>query len=181
MERDESVEFSRPIDVDRIGPGEVHREFQANPGEREALARRFGLASLDLFRVAIDLRRTLGGIIEANGRIEADLVQCCVVTLEPLPSHVAEEFQLRFVEGPSETRHELEIDPTGVDEPEPLEGKVLDLGELAAEQLGLAIDPYPRKPGAELPEGWPQPEEDRDGPKKPSAFEVLRNLRDKKR
>ena len=27
---------------------------------------------------------------------------------------------------------------------------MLDLGEAAAEQLGLALDPYPRQPGAEL-------------------------------
>jgi len=30
----------------------------------------------------------------------------------------------------------------------------IDLGELAAEQLGLAIDPYPRKPDAEVPAEW---------------------------
>ena len=30
--------------------------------------------------------------------------------------------------------------------------RVLDLGEAAAEQLALSLDPYPRAPGAELPE-----------------------------
>lgn len=34
----------------------------------------------------------------------------------------------------------------------PFEGNQIDLGEAAAEQLGLALDPYPRMPGAELPE-----------------------------
>jgi hypothetical protein len=41
------------------------------------------------------------------------------------------------------------IDPLA-DEPEPLEGDRIDLGEIVAEELALAIDPYPRAPGAEL-------------------------------
>jgi hypothetical protein len=31
---------------------------------------------------------------------------------------------------------------------------MIDLGEVASEQLGLAIDPYPRKAGAEVPAEW---------------------------
>ena len=30
---------------------------------------------------------------------------------------------------------------------------MIDLGEAAAEQLGLALDPYPRMPGVEMPDG----------------------------
>jgi hypothetical protein len=36
---------------------------------------------------------------------------------------------------------------------------VLDLGEAVAEQLALALDPYPRVPGAELPEIESDPQE----------------------
>ena len=34
------------------------------------------------------------------------------------------------------------------DPPEPIEGGQIDLGRLATDALFLAIDPYPRKPGA---------------------------------
>jgi len=49
---------------------------------------------------------------------------------------------------------EIIVDAASEDAPEPLEGDEIDLGELMAEQLGLGIDPYPRRPGAilEIPE-----------------------------
>ena len=39
----------------------------------------------------------------------------------------------------------------GIDdeEPDPFDGKSLDLGEIAVEELALAMDPYPRAPGAD--------------------------------
>ncbi len=44
-------EFSRLVPVDRLGaaeiPEEIPEEISAEPGERAALARRFGLLSLD--------------------------------------------------------------------------------------------------------------------------------------
>ena len=36
---------------------------------------------------------------------------------------------------------------------------MLDLGEAASEQLALALDPFPRKPGAALPGEMQEPEE----------------------
>jgi len=41
-------------------------------------------------------------------------------------------------------------------------GGIIDLGEAAAEQLALALDPYPRKPGSS---GVPEtPEQEAGGP-----------------
>ena len=37
----------------------------------------------------------------------------------------------------------------------PYGGDSIDLGAALAEQLALALDPYPRKPGAKLPAGSP--------------------------
>jgi hypothetical protein len=44
----------------------------------------------------------------------------------------------------------------------------VDLGEAAAEQLGLALDPYPRMPGVEMPAAEDEPE--------PHPFAALRRL-----
>ena len=57
-------------------------------------------------------------------------------------------FQLRFVPVGAESD---DTDPESEDEI-PYAGGVLDLGEAAAEQLALALDPFPRKPGAALPD-----------------------------
>ncbi len=51
----------------------------------------------------------------------------------------------------------------------PYEGGVLDLGEAAAEQLALALEPYPRAPGEEI-----EPREDASGQR---PFAGLASLR----
>ena len=40
------------------------------------------------------------------------------------------------------------LDADGPDSPETFSGDTIDVGALAEEFFGLAIDPYPRKPGA---------------------------------
>jgi hypothetical protein len=44
-----------------------------------------------------------------------------------------------------------------LDAPEPLQGNLLDVGEIVAEQLSLAADPYPRRPGVTLEDVMPKP------------------------
>jgi uncharacterized metal-binding protein YceD (DUF177 family) len=43
--------------------------------------------------------------------------------------------------------HELELDPEADDPPDVLAGDQLNLGAYVVEDLSLAIDPFPRKPG----------------------------------
>ena len=65
-----------------------------------------------------------------------------------------EQFQVRFVRDPGKLPKvgaEVVIDPGAPDPPELLEGPTIDIGELAEEYFVLAIDPYPRAPGAALP------------------------------
>ena len=46
---------------------------------------------------------------------------------------------------------EVVIDPDAPDPPEILDGPTIDVGAMAEENFVLAIDPYPRAPGAALP------------------------------
>ena len=89
-----------------------------------------------------------GGGVSVRGRLSAEVVQDCVVTLEPVTQAVEEEVALRIL-GPEE---EPSDDPDAPDEI-PAEGDSVDVGEAIAEQLSLALDPYPRAPGAALPGG----------------------------
>jgi hypothetical protein len=155
-------ELHRPVRLEHIGAGVVV-EVKANPDERAALAARLGLVSVDSLHCTFDLARMIGGCVPARGMLRAVVVQACVVSLEPFEATVAEDFEVRFV--PEGTESD-EVDLEAVDEL-PYSGSVLDLGEAAAEQLALALDPFPRKPGAELPEGA----DDEGG-----AFSVLRGL-----
>jgi len=148
------VEFSRPIEVERIAGTPSQFKFDADPAERAALADRFGLISLDRFQASFTLRRLRKDLIRVKGHISASLVQACVVTLEPVPAEIAEDLELDFSENVDDPGLEMDLDAEAADGPEPLSGGMIDLGEVAAEQLGLAIDPYPRKPGAEIPAEW---------------------------
>lgn len=146
-------EFSRPLSVDSLGGGPVTRRIEADATERDALARRFGLEALNRFEATVTATREAGGeIVSVSGTLAAEPVQVCVVTLEPFPNPVEDSFEIKFTTVPPAAASvvDIEIDPDSLDEPEPLEGRTLDLGELASQFLSLALDPHPRRPGAEI-------------------------------
>jgi uncharacterized metal-binding protein YceD (DUF177 family) len=82
-----------------------------------------------------------------HGHLQAGVVQTCVVSLEDFAAAVEERFTVVFVPAGEENEDD---DPEAPDEIAYKDG-VLDLGEAASEQLALALDPYPRAPGAVLP------------------------------
>lgn len=141
-------EFSRRLTLAQVPAAGRDLRLEAAEGELEALARRFGLLALRSFSADLRLVPDEEGAIQVTGRMAAELEQECGITLVPVPQSVAEEVSWRLLpEG---------MEPTdGEDEPDDIESEqgVADLGEALAQQLSLAIDPYPRAPGAELPQG----------------------------
>ena len=143
-----AVEFSRPIRLDTIGGAGQTISIAAEPGEREALAARFGLLALDRLEAEVTLSRD-GVTISAGGRLQADVVQACIASEEPVPARIDESFALRFVpEAMLSAGDEVELSEADCDVL-PYDGKVIELGEAVAETLALALDPFPRSPGAE--------------------------------
>lgn len=102
----------------------------------------------------IGLSRDRGGTIHVDGRLVAEIVQECVVSLEPVRQTIDEPIDRRFVEGGQvpEPPSTVDVAPTDDDPPEILSGPFLDLGPIVVEHFLLAIDPYPKAPGAELPD-----------------------------
>lgn len=146
----EPPEFSRVVDLDRVGARETAIALVADAGERAALARRFGLASLDSLTAELRVRRLLSGMFRLTGTLRGEVVQHCVVTLEPVPAHVEESFVEVYSLSMPGTVAELEIDPLDDEAPEPLSEPRLDVGEVVAQYLSLGLPPYPRAPGAKL-------------------------------
>ena len=136
-----SPEFSRRVPLTRLGGEPYRQQIVAGEGEREALARRFGLLSLDCLTAEIELVREATGTILLSARFEAAFAQECIVTLEPVAGSVAERFQLRY--GPPEAEEEA---PAGDDDPafEPLTEEAIDIGEAVAQEFSLALPPFPR-------------------------------------
>jgi len=115
--------------------------------ERAALARRFGVPGVDAFSVSATLTTRPGGAA-LIGTVSARLRQQCVVTMEPIQTRIEETFERRFVPA-DRIEPEQDFDPEGDDPPEPLTDHI-DVGEIAAEAAALAIDPFPRAPGATI-------------------------------
>lgn len=129
-------------------------EISADAAARNALAAANDLVSVDSLHASVELSRAPGGAIVVSGRIIADIVQTCVVSLVPVPAHIDEDFTVRFIAGVrsgAEPALELVLDPAAPDPPEVLTGPAIDVGALVEEHFVLAIDPYPRAPGAVLP------------------------------
>lgn len=148
------AEFSRPLSLDRISTTQHREEIAATDKERADLADRFGLLSLDKLSASFALKRVRKDLVRVKGHVTAELAQACVVTLEPVPALIDERFEVDFLEGVRPAETDVELDAEAAEAPEPAPDGWIDLGELAAEQLGLALDPYPRKPDAEVPAEW---------------------------
>jgi uncharacterized metal-binding protein YceD (DUF177 family) len=153
--------FSREIEAASVSARTNERQIEATPAEREALAEILDLQSIDRLVARLSLRRLSSGLIEVKGSLESEVVQSCVVTLEPVPAKVTESFRLTFGDAqPEPDLTEIDIDFEDSDPPEPiLDGKI-DLGVIIAEQLSLGLDLYPRKAGAELPQEFGLTESD---------------------
>jgi uncharacterized metal-binding protein YceD (DUF177 family) len=141
-------EFHRPLPLDRIGPSGHEAEVKASDAECAALAGRLLLPAVLHLSCRFRLHAHPAGRVAAAGHLKALLVRTCVITLDDFEVEIDEPFSVSFV--PEGTESD-DPDPESEDEI-PYCGSTIDLGEAATEQLALALDPYPRKPGAELPE-----------------------------
>jgi uncharacterized metal-binding protein YceD (DUF177 family) len=171
----QEVEFSRPIALARIGPGRVRETIEADPAERAALCRRFGLLALDRLTAEVELSRQGhsrpgrsrqapldrgADIVLLRASFAAAFVQSCVVTLEPVPGEISADFALRYGPPDAETPDEIAaLLPEGAEEPagepaaetfEPLAGETIDIGEAVAQEFSLALPAFPRCPDAAL-------------------------------
>lgn len=142
-----STEFARRIVIEPWPEGGITVELEASAEERRALARRFDLLELSSLTVAGILERSSDEAeLCFRGQLVADVVQACVISLEPVAARISEPIERRYRRLPPGERMaapELLVDPEAVDV-EPLREPSLDLGEVVAEEFGLALDPYPR-------------------------------------
>lgn len=174
-------EFSRPVAVGDIRARGGDYEIAADAQECAALARRFAIVAVESLSARLRLQPIGGGpLVRLSGTLAADVVQSCVVTLEPVAAHVEERVDMTFGP-PGEAADEadgeggIDLSPDGDDPPDPFVGGAVDMGEAVAEQLALALDPFPRAEGVE----FSPPAQAADVPEKASPFAILARLRKK--
>lgn len=136
--------------------GEAGQDFKgaATPEACQDIAKALDLPELKSFNWSLHARRQNRGF-HLSGHIAADLVQSCVVSLEPVCQSLREDVdQLFMPETPANHRRKPDDEPEDVeidlDAPEPFSGTQADVGPFLVELLTVSIDPYPRAPGAGL-------------------------------
>lgn len=167
-------EFSHIIKLDTIGEGAMRHHLVASQSQCTALAKRFDLIALNRVQADIALSRS-GTNYRATGTFQADGIQACVATGDPVPAQLNEPLDVIFSKEPErETDVEIEL---GAEDCDMMfhDGKGIDLGEAVAQSLALSLDPYPRSSDAEQKLRMAGVKrEDEAGP-----FGILASLKDK--
>jgi uncharacterized metal-binding protein YceD (DUF177 family) len=140
-------EFSRLVPIARLGSAAFRQQIKATPSERKKLSQRFDLLALDRLTAAVELRRRADEVIVLEATFEAQFVQSCVVTLEPVAGAVSDRFMLVYGRADAEQEIGSQRDEAAF---EPLNGDVIDIGEAVAQELSLSLPAFPRRPDAKL-------------------------------
>ena len=170
----EPAELSRPFRVaDLADTRECKIEIVTTADERIALAKRYALVSLDALAAHLSVRSDVVGEIVVEGRLQAEVVQECVVTLEPVRETVDAPIDQSYTPGQPNLAADLVIGPGDIEPPEPVVDDSIDLGELVAQSLSVSLNPYPRAPDAAEQADQYLADARQDGP-----FAALAKLRD---
>lgn len=179
MPEKKKTPISHEVNVHRLARKGMTVSIKADEAERGALAEEHDLLSVERFAAELTVRPWKADGVRITGTVEADITQSCVVTLEPVSSHIEEDVSATLVpEGSRLARNEVEggefvLDAEGPDMPDTFHGSIIDVGALAVEFFTLGIDPYPRRPGAVMEAA----EQHEDAPKEAGPlYEGLRKL-----
>ena len=143
-------ELSVVVELAKVARNERHLSIEANSDERTAIAKRFGIPSVESLSGEVSISANAEKI-SLKGVVRATLTRECVASLEPLVEEIEDPFDLEFLrqETPAE---DDEIGAAGedwLDQPETWSGDEIDVGEIVVQQVSLAMNPFPRKENAE--------------------------------
>lgn len=177
-------EFSLRIAFAEVPASGKELRFEADETARKKLAARMGLLELRRLVGVANVKPYRKEGLTLDCHFEADVVHSCVVTLDPVDQHVDETFRQRYLpetqlDLPSskapDSQREVAVDIEAEDAPEPLSSGGIDIGEVVAEHLALALDPYPRKPGVSF--DAPSEEAGDASESRPNPFAALEKLK----
>ncbi len=171
--------ISMPFDLGSVSDHGAEITLRPSAPERTAIAAWLGAESVERLEASIRLTRLADERYRYAARFSADVIQACVVTLEPLSSHLEGEVERDFqVMRALPRRLRAEIHDSGPPDdgeegPEILETPIIDLAAPVLEELSLSLDPYPRAPGVAF-----EPPKD-DAGASSSPFAVLAKLKER--
>lgn len=129
------------IDVETLPvKGPFRGSLTVSKADLAGLAHRFGFVEIGRLDVALEIARVGPDAWDVTGRLQAHLVQPCIVTGDPVPETVDFGIEERYVRATQEG-DEIVV---GLEASEPLVDGCIELGEMVAQSLALAVNAWPR-------------------------------------
>jgi uncharacterized metal-binding protein YceD (DUF177 family) len=148
----------------------------ASSTERAAVAQSLEILSCETLVSDFRISASGQGRYRLAGKLQAQVTQSCVVTLEPIQQRVDGVFDVEFwPPGSLPGVGEEEVEALSAAEIEPIEHGTIDVGRIIFETLSSGLDPYPRTPGAEF-----HPNADEVGSSASGPFAALQKLKDRR-
>ncbi|MDG1438042.1 MAG: DUF177 domain-containing protein [Emcibacteraceae bacterium] len=182
-------ELSRPYNLEKVLKAGTELKVVANNQECVKLSERFSIpkvVSLNADCVIKKLAQKHKGDFLLNVKMEAEVIQQCVLSLNDVPESIDEEFSIIFQiisESGDDKTDEREVEFNMEDDDvEIISGFDIDVGEYIAEYLALSIRPYPRLSKVsqqEIGHKIMSEENVNVEPEKKNPFAVLKDLKHK--
>jgi uncharacterized metal-binding protein YceD (DUF177 family) len=177
-----ALPLSHVYNLARLGPAGDTVSFAATPEELAAIAGWSGVLAVDGLSAKAELRKLSSSRFALDFTLSADVVQSCVVSLEPVAAHIERRFarELHFAgpirrdtrrDEPKPAESQAIVLPDDDEPPEEIASLQYDLAGPVLEEYILSLEPYPRARGAEF--GLKPGPDDR--PENP--FAALKNLK----
>ncbi len=143
------TDLTRLLAVSQVTCDPLEMIVDASTSECKKLAEDLELLEIKSLHVGLRMVTEDDGVtIHLSGLIEADLVQACVVSLDPVASRIEAALERIYsAQEKPDDGDDIIIELDAAEPIEPLSGDTIDVGQAIVEQLALEIDPFPRAPG----------------------------------
>ncbi len=148
---DQPPPYTHPFELAGLSDRGAELSLSPDAAERARVAAWLGVLEVPRLEATVRLARLDDSVYRYDAEFIADVVQACVVTLEPVPGHhtgtAARRYRLT-AKAPRRPSRDVEIDPGDDEEaPEVISSSLLDVAAPILEELSLMLDPYARAPG----------------------------------
>ncbi len=167
--------FSYPFDLSSLSTAGHEEALEIPEAACRSIAETYKIDGIEEFTARFRFSRLAKFEYALAGQFAATVIQTCIVTLKPLRTRIEQDFKRRYDIAPRDAAGQtsrsvnVELESEYI---ETLHGSSLDLAIPLLEELSLAIDPYPRVPGAEFEAEQEEPAAGQ------SPFAVLQKLKD---
>ena len=140
--------FSYPIQIDKLTPAEKKFSLVADAAQKAWIAEIFQVEGVKSFHAEISVKpEKKSSIIKVLGRVEAELEQISVISLDSFIKKYETDFEVLFDSKATYAQIREEFEDINEEAPEPVVNGEIDLAAVAMEQIAILIDDYPRQEG----------------------------------